>query len=353
MTADSNRIQLELPVDFWNAPRVLVAVSGGSDSLALILTLQHHVRELTQSRPVPEVIAFHFDHRWQDHSGELARWVETTLKDRGITTVLRRREDNEAVQRRTANEDANRVGPQSEGKARAQRYAALAEVAESLGATYALTGHTRDDQAETVLMRIARGTGLAGLGGIRQQRQLSEHCQLLRPLLHESRQRLRDCLQGIGQEYWDDPTNADPHWTRNRVRLSVLPWLRQNLSPQIDASLMRLGQLASEHHEVVHCLAEAHRGAVLECRDEHLIIDVRPWSRLPESVVRTLLVYWWGRANFPQQEMDLEHWRRLASLVCRPVDDGSQPRWPSELHFPGPIVAKRSAGVLRIVTQLK
>ncbi|MDP1560004.1 MAG: tRNA lysidine(34) synthetase TilS [Pirellulaceae bacterium] len=353
VTTDSNELQLELPVDFWNAPKVLVAVSGGSDSFSLIHALQNQRRKLAQSRPIPEVIAFHFDHRWQDRSTELARWVETRLKACGIATVLRQREDDEAVQSRKPAEASNRVGPQSEGKARAQRYAALAEVAESQGATYALTGHTRDDQAETVLMRIARGTGLAGLTGIPQQRQLSEHCQLLRPLLHESRQRLRDYLQGIGQEYWDDPTNADPHWTRNRVRQSVLPWLRQNLSPQIDASLVRLAQLASEHREVVQCLAEVHRGAVLECGDKHLVINVRLWAQLSESVVRTLLVYWWGQARFPLQEMNFEHWRRLATLICRPVEDGLQPRWPSELHFPGPIVAKRSAGVLRIVTQLK
>lgn len=322
--------------------------------MALICSLLHDRQTKSVTQTVPDVIAFHFDHRWQEKSAEVARWVETKLQALGISTVIRRRVGTDESTARDSNlDDSSGLGPQSEGDARKQRYAALVQVAESLGATYALTGHTADDQTETVLMRIARGTGLSGLAGIPYQRRLSDSCQLIRPLLSESRQRLRDYLQEIEQEYWDDPTNTADHWTRNRVRQSVLPCLRQHLSPQIDASLQRLGQLASEHQEIVGCLAEVNRGAILECRDQHLVVDVRALSHLPESVVRTLLVHWWSQARFPQQEMDFEHWSRLASLVCRPVGSGAQTRWPSECHFPGPIVAKRSAGVVRIVTQLK
>jgi tRNA(Ile)-lysidine synthase len=352
VTAEIVEPKLELPRDFWHAPSVLVAVSGGSDSMALLHALLRHRHRLEARQPVPHVLAFHFDHRWQEGSGDVARSVEAKLNSLGLRTHIRSR----ALPGFSSPDQKTETGsaqPQSEGIARSDRYAAMAEVAESTGATFALTGHTRDDQSETILMRIARGTGLAGLAGIPRQRPLTANCQLLRPFLQESRQRLRTYLQDLGQDYWDDPTNDDSNWTRNRVRQVVLPWLRQNLSPQFDESLVRLGQLASEHQEVVRCLAEQHRGAILECRDQLLVIDVRPLAELPEGVLRTMLVHWWSQAKFPQQEMDREHWGRLAALICRPVDGNAASRWPSEWHFPGPIIAKRSAGVLRIVTPMK
>ena len=367
VSADLGELQLELPTGFWNAPLVLVAVSGGSDSLALLHALLEQRQRLGQDQPAPKMVGFHFDHQWQAPSAEVARWVTEELQVFGVETIVRRRLETTIAGRDQARSlqaddakagepqasDPEGIGPQSEGVARAQRYAAMAEVADSSGATYALTGHTRDDQAETVLMRIARGTGLAGLAGIPQQRRLSDRCQLWRPLLHLSRQRLRDYLRDRAIEFRDDPTNADPRWTRNRVRQSVLPWLQQNLSPEINESLVRLARLAGEHHEVVQCLAELHRGAILECGHGQLIIDVRQWSQLLESVVRTLLVYWWGQAGFPQREMDFEQWRRLTALASRPGDGETPNRWPSQWHFPGQIVAQRSGGVLRIVTPTK
>lgn len=343
---DEQELRLVLPTGFWHSGVVLVAVSGGSDSLALACALQRQRKRLALHQPVPELLAFHFDHQWHEGSASLARWVDESLAAQGVSTIIRRRDEVTGSESKPCGEFE--VGPQSEGEARTLRYAALAMVAKTTAASFVLTGHTRDDQVETVLMRIARGTGLVGLAGIPYQRQLSPDCLLIRPLLRETRQSLRDYLRNIGQEYWDDPTNADPRWKRNRVRTAVLPWLRENLSNDIDQSLVRLSELAGDHQTMIRYLAETNRSAVLELADRFLVIDVRQWSALPESVVRSLLVYWWDLAKLPQQEMDFDHWCRLAAVAIRRSEVNSHGRWPSEVHLPGHIVAKRSGGILRI-----
>ncbi|MBL8891875.1 MAG: tRNA lysidine(34) synthetase TilS [Planctomycetaceae bacterium] len=345
-TTDEHALRLELPARFWQSSVVLVAVSGGSDSLALALSLQHARKRRAVLQPVPELLAFHFDHRWHEDSANLASWVEQTLAAHGVPTIIRRRDDGKTSESAPCGTSVD--GPQSEGDARRCRYAAMELAARATGASFVATGHTRDDQVETVLMRIARGTGISGLAGIPNQREFYQDCWLIRPLLSETRQRLRDYLHSIGQEFWDDPTNTDLRWTRNRVRCSVLPWLRQNFSTDIDQSLLRLSELASDHQKMLQYLAETNRAAVLELTNQSLVVDVRPWSALPENVVRSLLIYWWERANLPLQEMDFDHWCRLTRIAFRTSEANSPDRWPSEFHFPGHVVAKRSGGILRI-----
>ncbi len=338
---------LSLPEDFWQATCRVVAVSGGSDSLALLHALLAQRAALfprdgqSEQPKLPRLLVFHFDHRWSERSGETAAWVVSQVQRWGLETQVRTRVLAEGSDQ----------GWQSEGEARADRYAALQEVAAAAEAAYVLTGHTRDDQIETVLMRLARGTGLAGLVGIPTTRFLRPGCQLLRPLLGQDRQSLRQYLSRLGQSFLEDPTNADASWTRNRVRGTVLPFLRAHLSPDIDQSLERLATAAAEHQGLVQHLARTHQSAVLEASGTELLIDVKRLGDLPATVVRFLLVHWWTEAGLPQQEMNRGHWLRLTDIACRPADLAPGAAWPSQLHLPGPIHVKRSAGLLHIQCQ--
>ena len=105
-------------------------------------------------------------------------------------------------------------------------------------------GHTRDDQAETVLHRVIRGTGVRGLAGIPARRALGEGLTLVRPLLNISRQEIRDHLAAIGQPYRDDASNADPARTRARIRHDLLPKLAADYNPRVADALVRLARLA-------------------------------------------------------------------------------------------------------------
>jgi tRNA(Ile)-lysidine synthase len=121
-----------------------------------------------------------------------------------------------------------------EAAARAARYEFLQATAERLGARYVATAHTADDQAETVLHHIVRGTGLAGLAGMSRARSLGAAATLIRPLLSFRRRDVIEYLGALGQSYCEDTTNRDPAFTRSRIRHELLPLLASGLQPARD-----------------------------------------------------------------------------------------------------------------------
>src|SRR5690606_24443286 len=127
-------------------------------------------------------------------------------------------------------------GENLEQVAREERYAWLARVAAEEGAGWVATGHTADDQAETVLHRLLRGTGLRGLRGIAARRELRPGIWLLRPLLHLGRADVLAYLGALGQDYRRDSSNLDPRFTRNRIRSELLPLLR-TFNPDVTRAL--------------------------------------------------------------------------------------------------------------------
>jgi tRNA(Ile)-lysidine synthase len=204
--------------------RLLVAVSGGADSMALLLS----VAELAPERGLG-VVAAHVAHGLRGPAGDA---------DHDAVRDLAREIGVEFVARRLALAD----GPGLEARARTHRYAALREMADDAGAAWIATGHTRHDQAETVLMRLVRGSGRRGLGGMRAVRE-----RLLRPLLGVGRTDVRVYLAGRHVRPVLDATNADLRHLRNRVRRLVLPLLEQECNPRVVEHLAALAaRLAAE-----------------------------------------------------------------------------------------------------------
>jgi tRNA(Ile)-lysidine synthase len=154
-------------------------------------------------------------------------------------------------------------------------------VAASRGADRLATAHTRDDQAETVLLRLVRGAGLKGAGGIAPCRG-----PLVRPLLDCSRDELRAYLAGRGQPWREDATNADVAMPRNRLRHEVLPRLEASLNPQARAALARFADLAREDEEVLSREAMALAVHVIGREGDQVRIDRSQLSRLPMALAR-------------------------------------------------------------------
>jgi tRNA(Ile)-lysidine synthase len=157
--------------------------------------------------------------------------------------------------------EVGRRGASPEEAAREARYAALERVAARMGGAAVLTGHTADDQAETVLMRILAGTGLTGLAGIPERRG-----RFVRPLLAASRADTAAYCQRHGIATAEDPSNRDPRHRRNRVRHQILPLLRGE-NPRVDRALVALAERAAEVNEVARAAADelaaaAERGGV-------------------------------------------------------------------------------------------
>jgi len=230
--------------------RVLVAVSGGGDSTAMMLIL---------SRLAPRfgwhLTTAHFDHRLrsrEEAAGDLA-FVSGLSQSLGFPFV----HGNGDVARR-----ARTHGESVEQAARALRYRFLASRARDVGASAVVAGHTLDDQAETVLLHLIRGSGLDGLAGMRPRSAwpTGRGPEVARPLLALRREETGRYCRELGIEPREDPTNELLLATRNRVRHEVLPVLRL-LNPRVDEALVRLAEAAAEDAEALDGIAsDAARG---------------------------------------------------------------------------------------------
>ncbi|HET8567572.1 MAG TPA: tRNA lysidine(34) synthetase TilS [Candidatus Limnocylindria bacterium] len=209
---------------------LVVAVSGGADSTALLLILS----ALAPEHGLVLHVA-HFDHRTRPRAAAAdAQFVADLAASLGLPVRVGRAE------RRPASED----------DARAARYAFLRRAAGELGATAIATGHTRDDQAETVLLHAVRGSGLAGLAAMRPERD-----GVVRPLLALGRDATREACAAAGIVPREDPTNRSLRFARNRIRAKVMPELAR-LNPQAPAALARVADAAAD------ALATIRRGAL-------------------------------------------------------------------------------------------
>ena len=196
---------------------VVVACSGGADSLALLAgTVFEAARESWQ------VIGATVDHGLQEGSAEHADRVVSQMRELGVAESVTVR----------VHVEAPGIGP--EAAAREARYAVLAQIAERFSARAVLLGHTLDDQAETVLLGLARGSGGRSLQGMRRSFEVYR-----RPLLDLPRADTETACLVQGIEFWSDPHNDEERFSRVRVRTKVLPLLEQELGPGVAAALAR------------------------------------------------------------------------------------------------------------------
>ncbi|TDN90787.1 tRNA lysidine(34) synthetase TilS [Microbacterium sp. BK668] len=209
---------------------VLVALSGGADSLALAAATAFEARNAGL-----EAVTVTVDHGLQDGSTDAAATAAAQSRSLGLEA-------------RVVRVEVGREGGR-EAAARAARYAALRDAASTLRAAAVLTGHTLDDQAETVLLGLSRGSGAASLQGMAAVSELAHGIALLRPLLGVRRATTRAACAAEGLEPWDDPHNSDPSYARVRVRQRVLPVLEAELGPGMAEALARTAEQLREDSE--------------------------------------------------------------------------------------------------------
>jgi len=251
---------------------VLAAVSGGADSVVLL-----HLLRFGAEAPGVTVSAAHFDHAMRPESAEDARWVEGLCASWGVPLVSAR---------------ADRA-LRSEADARAARYAFLEAARAESHADWIATAHHADDQAETVLFRLLRGTGPAGLAGIAP---VDAERRLVRPLLPFPRAALRRYARGHGLQWREDASNASLDPARNRIRHQLLPLAERTVAPRARAALVRLAGLAREDEaaweallrEELRGLAREEDGAFVLVRERLSGYDSHVAARLLRGVLRRL-----------------------------------------------------------------
>lgn len=207
---------------------VLAAVSGGGDSLALAAALAFEAPRLNLRAGAVVV-----DHQLQKGSEEVAARAVKTLTELGLERVEMRKVE------------VQNSGLGLEGSARDARYQALEEVRHQLAASWVLLGHNLEDQAESVLLGLTRGSGLKSIAGMER---VDRERRLVRPLLGISRAELRQACQDQGIEYWDDPHNSDQSFKRVRIR-TLMQTMESELGPGLPGALSRTAEIASESEE--------------------------------------------------------------------------------------------------------
>jgi tRNA(Ile)-lysidine synthase len=284
---------------------VLVAVSGGADSLALA------------SAPIAVTI----DHQLQSGSGAQAEKVEKQLKEMGYGKVI--------VKKVVVTTESG-----LEAGARDARYQALSACAAQEKATKVFLGHTRDDQAETVLLGLARGSGTRSLSGM-----AIENGIYLRPLLHITRVETVAACKELGIEPWNDPHNGNTEFSRIRVRNEVLPVMEEKLGPGIAAALARSAGILRDDADALDEIAQREISASdlanLDC--EHLSTLVRA---IRSRVLRAALY----AAGAPSGSITADHLAAVEALV-------TSWRGQGQVSLPGGVKVERISGRLSLLAQ--
>jgi tRNA(Ile)-lysidine synthase len=274
---------------------VLVAVSGGADSLALAAAIAFEA-----PRAGVRAGAVTVDHGLQPGSADRAARTAALVAGLGLDPV--------SVRTVVVGPDG---GP--EAAARSARYAALAEIAAGQGARVAL-GHTLDDQAETVLLGLGRGSGPRSVAGMVERRVVAVDGAPVtwwRPLLGIRRETTRAACAGQGLPVWDDPWNADPAYTRVRLRTEVLPLLEEVLGGGVAPALARTAAMLREDLDALDALAAAELSRLAAADG----LPAEAVAGLPAALRRRVLRGWLHRAGVP--DLQAVHLAAVDALLTR------------------------------------
>ncbi|MBW4559002.1 MAG: tRNA lysidine(34) synthetase TilS [Trichormus sp. ATA11-4-KO1] len=296
--------------------RLLVAVSGGQDSLCLIKLLLD-----LQPKWGWYLGIAHCDHRWRSDSQANAHHVEKLAKTWGVSFYLE-----------TATQPLN-----SEAAARNWRYQALSAIAQQNNYQYIVTGHTASDRAETLLYNLMRGTGADGLQALTWQRPLTGDILLVRPLLEITRKETEQFCQEFNLPIWEDSTNQDVKYARNRIRQELIPYLQTNFNPKVESALAQTAELLQVEVEYLEQAAEKLREEVIEEGLEsgenrvHFRLNRRVLQTAPLALQRRVM-----RQILQQILRDapsFEHIEKLTALILAPNRSQTDP-------FPGGAIAQ-------------
>ena len=294
----------------------LVAVSGGADSLALAYALVKEAPALAIT-----LIGVTVDHQLQSGSADQAKKVQNALRDMGYQEVLI--------------EKVNVVEKSGlEADARAARYTALDSVAHSYGASQIFLGHTRDDQAETVLLGLARGSGTRSLSGM-----AVVNGKYVRPFLNLTREQTVDACSEAELQSWNDPHNENEKFTRVKVRNKVLPVMESEIGPGIAAALSRSAAILRDDADALDEMAQAVISRV-DLKD----LDCAALAELPRAIRSRVLRAAIYAEGAPSGSISADHLAAVEALV-------TSWRGQGEVSLPGGVKVARISGRLSLLAR--
>ena len=292
--------------------KVIVAVSGGADSLALAYALSAEAEKVAIT-----VIGVTVDHQLQAASSVQAEKVVAQLSKFGLSCVIKKVTVD--------------IKEGLEASARKVRYEALSEVAEKENAVAVFLGHTKDDQAETVLLGLARGSGTRSLSGMAHHNGI-----YVRPLLEITRNQNEEFCKEVGLDYWNDPHNQDSQFARVRVRTEALPVLEKSIGPGISDALARSSHLLRDDADALDHWAKREENHL-----DLLDLDCSHLETLPRAIRTRILRAAIYAAGAPSGSVSAEHVSAVEALISAWNGQGA-------LNLPGGVKVERISGRLSL-----
>ena len=300
--------------------RVLVAVSGGQDSLCLIRLILD-----LQPKWNWQLAIVHCDHRWRSDSSQNADFVSALAKSWQVPFYL---------------ETASQI-PISEAEARQWRYECFTKIAQTDRFTAIAAGHTASDRAETLLYNLMRGSGADGLQALSWNRLLTPTLSLVRPLLDVTRAETAQFCQDSDLQIWEDTTNQDLTYARNRIRRELIPYLQAHFNPQVEQNLAQTAELLVAEVEYLEAITS-------ELREKAMSVDRLALNR---SLLRSAPLALRRRVvrQFLQKALtfspNFDHIEKMTALITAPNRSRTDP-------FPGGAIAEVRGDWIVIKTQL-
>jgi tRNA(Ile)-lysidine synthase len=309
-----------------NGETVLVAVSGGPDSVALF----HALWKLRSDLGIG-LHAAHLNHSIRGAASDAdAEYVRRLADALGIGVTIEKIDVPKVRETlRLSIEEA----------ARLVRYDFLERCAAEVGAARIAVGHNADDQVETVLLNLLRGTGIDGISGMPPVRE-----KIVRPLLHTRRSEIEEYIRAEGLQPRIDATNLVPEYTRNRIRLQLLPQLRSGYNSEIDAGILRLSELARDDNAYLNKEAESLLSrSISESAEGSIRLDAAVWAKSPTAIRRRLVRAALRRIGGSIADIGFVH----VESFLRLIDAGTNFRY----EFPGGVFVHRSGGHLDFMSE--
>jgi len=305
---------------------VLVACSGGPDSVFLL----HALNRLKNKLKLGKVAVCSLDHGLRGRkSVSDSLFVKKMAGDLGL----------EFVHKKVNLKSSGPKGLSIEETARLERYKFFEEAAAKLQAGVVATGHTLDDQAETVLMRMIKGTSLKGLVGIAPSRK-DGTLRIVRPLLELEKGEITEYLDSERIGYRIDHTNLEPIYFRNVVRQEIIPFL-EKFNPRLKRALFSMAEHLREDFDFIEAANAGARGMVSSSRDGSVEISLKDLILQARVIQKEILRDSLAKAGGEVKKLSFRHWKEVEGLINRGSKGGS-------VHLPGGIRAFRGERTLRL-----
>ena len=288
---------------------VVVGVSGGPDSVAL-LNILHSINSAKNLQC--RFYVAHLNHQLRGKSSEEdAQFVENLSKELSLPFILK----NVNIQ-----EIANQTKRSIEETARIERYKFFTESSQKYNASAVAVGHTADDNAETILHRIIRGTGISGLEGIPIKRPLTTDStiQIVRPLLFTWRKEIIDYLGKEHRNYRTDTSNYETIYLRNKIRLELIPLLEKQYNPNIKNTLIQLGQIFTANNEYLSPEAKKIlKSSTMESAAGSYALNTHFLTKQPKILQHLVFQEILNILQIPLKEITYEHYTKILNEIAK------------------------------------